>query len=92
MSRYAGNNEQCPRCGLKYRDLRSGTTWEEVRLGLWTASNDPGDWRYKRRGSVLGKWHQFKQEAWLHHLEVCQGEPHVDLRLPRWEDTSGAGF
>lgn len=87
---------------MTYAELRTGLTWEEVRLGLWSVSDDPKEWRYKRRGSVLGKWHQFKQEAWRHHLVECRGartkERRIDLQrwlkkhLPSWNDTEGAGF
>lgn len=71
MSRYAGNSEMCPACGLKYADLRTGFSYAEVFQMLWTPSPEPSDWREKRRGSVLGKWYEIKQGAWADHLAQC---------------------
>lgn len=48
----------------EYRRFRTGLTFRDVRAMLWTSSPDPRDWRYKRRGTVLGLWHQIKQEMW----------------------------
>lgn len=71
MSRYIGNSDRCPHCGLTYQRFRTGLTYEEVFLFFWTSSDDPSEWRYKKRNTVLGKWHQLKKEAWKHHLEEC---------------------
>lgn len=78
MSRYRGNDDTCPHCGLKYRDLRTGHTYESVWLCLSDNSDDPADWRYKRRGTVLGHWHQLKQEAWRKHLSECEQQAEHD--------------
>lgn len=42
---------------------------------FWTDSDDPADWVYKRRRTVLGKWHQIKRELWDEHLDMCEGKP-----------------
>jgi hypothetical protein len=31
-----------------------------------------GDWRYKRRGTVLGYWHMVKRQEWARHQDLCQ--------------------
>ena len=80
MSDYYGNDEMCPACGLKYRELHTGLTYQDVFLMLWVPDTpekptDASGWRYKKRNTVLGKWHQIKQEMWCHHLTECQGPP-----------------
>lgn len=41
---------------------------------MWTPEDsDPSEWRYKRRGTVLGLWHSIKQDMWEHHKEMCDG-------------------
>jgi hypothetical protein len=61
----------CPHCGLKYRDFRTGFTYRDVFGMLWSGSDDPSTWRYKRRGSVLGKWFEIKQKMWADHVDEC---------------------
>lgn len=61
----------CPCCGVEYDDFRTGLTYRDVFAMLWSASNDPATWRYKRRRTVLGKWRQIKLEAWALHCEGC---------------------
>lgn len=70
MSRYSGNDDECPDCGLKYRDFRTGLTYRDVYLFLpW--AEDPQDAPPKRRATVLGHWHQIKVEWWKKHLDDC---------------------
>lgn len=64
-------DDVCPVCGLKYADFRTGFSYHDVFLMLWSYSDDSSTWRYKRRRTVLGKWHQLKQELWGYHLEEC---------------------
>jgi len=71
MSRYSGNHEACPVCGLKYKNLQTGLCYDEVFQMLWRTSEDSKEWRYKRRRTVLGLWHQIKQEYWKQHKEMC---------------------
>lgn len=61
----------------EYRAFRTGLTFAEVRRMLWSPSTDPRDWRYKRRGSVLGLWRQIKQEMWRER-ERREGELGID--------------
>lgn len=32
--------------------------------------DDTSKWKYKRRRTILGKWHQIKRELWRYHTEV----------------------
>lgn len=67
MSRYRGNGESCPHCGVTYGTFRTGLNYHAVHELLKDYSEDPRDWRYKRRGTVLGKWHQIKKELFARH-------------------------
>lgn len=71
MSRYHGNDQACPVCGLRYGKFRTGHTYQEVYDLMKDNSDDPADWKYKRRNTVLGYWFQLKQELWEHHLDQC---------------------
>lgn len=71
MSRYSGNSDECPHCGLTYGEFRTGLNYQTVYLMLpWEL--DPSDGINKRRGTVLGKWFQIKQEQWRAHLADCE--------------------
>lgn len=74
MSRWSGRHEECPECGLVYENLRTGYTYKEVRMLLWVADDDyrTGNWKYKRRNTVLGLWHQIKKSLWKEHLYYCE--------------------
>lgn len=71
MSQYRGNDEKCPHCELKYKDLRTGFSYTDIYAMFWRCSEDKEQWRDKRRGSILGLWHQIKQETWAAHIEEC---------------------
>jgi len=46
---------------------------------LLDSHEDPKLWRYKRRGTVLGKWHQIKLELWERHdYECCLSVDHEE--------------
>lgn len=64
-------NMECSYCGFQYRNLRTGLTYQQVYEMLWSYNDDPSTWRYKRRHTVLGKWHQLKLELWAEHVEGC---------------------
>ena len=72
MSRYKGNEDTCLVCGLKYRSLRTGYTYAEVRMLLWVGDPDYSKWKYKRRNTVLGLWWSIKQSLWKQHLIECE--------------------
>jgi hypothetical protein len=56
---------------MRYADFRTGFTYHDVFAMLWTTSEESRDWRYKRRNTILGKWHQIKVELWERHLDGC---------------------
>lgn len=66
------NEMCCPNCGIDYRNFRTGFSYADVYAMLWKPSHDSDEWMYKRRNTILGKWHQIKQEMWTHHLENCE--------------------
>lgn len=74
MSRYYGNHERCPSCGMLYRDFRctAFTCFQEVKDSLWIDSDNSDDWKYKRKGTVLGRWHMAKKREWEEHLVICE--------------------
>ena len=40
--------------------FRTGLTFSDVQKMLYVESDDPKHWRCKRRGTVLGLWHDLK--------------------------------
>ena len=54
---------------VSYDEFRTGLTFAEVRQMLWVASDNPEDWRYKRRHTVLGYWRQLKQKMYDDYCE-----------------------
>lgn len=66
----------CPKCGLAYDDFRTGHTYQDIYDILW-----PRKW--KRRNTVLGKWHEIKLGLWAHHLETCIGLASSKEALPQ---------
>lgn len=52
-----------------YADFRTGLDFATVRQMLWVDSDDPKRWKYKRRGTVLGFWHQLKQQLYAQALD-----------------------
>lgn len=64
-------SEACPECGTTYGEFRTGLTYGEVFLMLWSGSDDPSTWRYKRRHTVLGLWMSIKRDQWAAHLGEC---------------------
>ncbi len=53
---------------MTYETFRTGLTFADVREMMMVGSDDPSKWRYKRRRSVLGFWHQIKQQMWQTYL------------------------
>lgn len=77
-SRYKGNADKCPHgCGLTYKKLNTGLRYYDVFKMLMDHSEDSGDWSYKRRHTVLGKWFEIKQQMWSYHCEEggCPNDP-----------------
>jgi len=74
--------QTCPTCGLNYRNFRTGLTYQTVYDMLWVGGDDTGQWRYKRRHTVLGLWHQIKCELWEAHVTGCQPETKLGIEPP----------
>ena len=59
-----------------YEDFRSGTNWQEIREELsreQRVARAAGLYMFVSRGTVLGRWHQRKREAYRRHVrEVCR--------------------
>lgn len=64
----------CPICGILYDDFRTGEKFSTIKDMLWVGDEDPENWRYKRRNTVLGLWHQLKEKLWLDHIEMHDDE------------------
>lgn len=64
----------CPVCGIAYTNFRTGYTFRDVKEMLWVNSENPDDWKYKRKNTVLGRWRQIKMEMWRCHIETCNFE------------------
>lgn len=70
--------DTCPTCGLIYDAFRTGETFASVKADMFVTSDDPTDWKHKRRNTVLGRWHQLKQSMWSYHLDTCQPCPELE--------------
>lgn len=57
---------------ITYAQFRTGITFAEARQMLWSNSDNSADWKYKRRGTVLGFMRALKQEMWV---EFCARNP-----------------
>lgn len=98
QSKYGGNNEECPTCGITYGRFKTGLTYYEVWLMFWTPPDAPLDeWKYTRRGTILGKWFEIKQDEWAQHKDECEQQAEhasrqVDLIQIDDEDLSDVPF
>ena len=63
--------ETCPGCGIRYKDLRTGKHWHDVRSCFWSPAPDPETWCHFTRRTVLGRWHEIKRSLWEQHIEGC---------------------
>jgi hypothetical protein len=84
VSRYHANWEKCPHCGITYGEFRTGMSYADVFAMLWSLNEDSSTWMYKRRRTVLGKWHQIKMSWWKHHIE--QGCMEMGLPAEEYKD------
>ena len=74
MSSKWGEDLKCPICGLVYKKFRTGLTFKEVRDYYWVDTEDEKKWKYKRRHTVLGRWHAIKKDMWAEHLKACKDD------------------
>jgi len=56
---------------MAYDAFRTGMTYREVFAEFWRAEDDRTRWRNKRRGTVLGRWHEHKADLWAQHQAWC---------------------
>ena len=54
----------------EFRPLGSNA-FQRFRQALYVDSDDPKQWRYKRRGTVLGQMHATKRRLWEQFTEAC---------------------
>lgn len=59
-------------CGARYDEFRTGLSFADVRAMMRSASDNPADWRQKRRNSVLGFWHELKLMMWEQAHGACR--------------------
>jgi hypothetical protein len=70
----------CPVCGLAYRDFRTGLSFRDIYDSLRALK------RHKRRRSVLGHWHQIKNEMFAAHAARCgAADVETEFDAGRWE-------
>jgi hypothetical protein len=62
----------CSHCGMEYDEFDTGETFQSIKDDLYVASDNPEDWVYKGRHTVLGRWHALKQSMWADHLAQCE--------------------
>jgi len=83
MSRCYKNDERCPHCGITYKRFTTGFKYHEVYLMYWSPDRDSSTWKYKRRNTVLGKWHEIKKDMWNRHIdEECPEIPVDEEEVP----------
>ena len=74
-----GRDKVCPHgCGLTYRKLKTGLRYFDVFVMLMDYSDDRAEWKYKRRGTILGHWHAIKKSMWDYHCD--EGGCELDAR------------
>lgn len=64
--------DDCGCCGLAYADFRTGFTYKDIYQMLWSPDEDSSTWVYKRRNTILGKWHEIKVALWEQHVDECR--------------------
>lgn len=70
---------------LTYKEFRTGLTFYEVYQMLWSNSEDSKDWKYKRRGTILGMWRMLKKQMYEEYLDSFDRRP-KKKKLPKLED------
>lgn len=68
-------NLVCDGCSrrCRYRDFKvfGADAFQETVASLWKNTDDSSEWRYKRRGTILGIMHAHKRDLWEHHTNNC---------------------
>jgi hypothetical protein len=58
----------------EYDHFRTDLTYAQVYEMMKDYSDDSKDWRHKKRGSVLGFWHQLKMVLWERYLAETEAK------------------
>jgi len=61
---------------IPYDRFKSGLTYGEVRMMLWSSNPDPSTWQPKSKGVVLRLWAKLKADLYQEYLR--QFPPHAD--------------
>lgn len=62
-----------------YKDFRcSLSTFQDVVEAMYSPSDDPDDWIYRRRKGVLRFWCTLKKKEWELHKEMCSGQETIE--------------
>lgn len=56
-----------------YDQFRTGLTYHDVWEMLRDESDDPRDWRHKKRGTILGAWHEIKLQLYHQAMDLEEG-------------------
>jgi hypothetical protein len=68
---------------VPYEDFKTGFTFGEIRNLMFSTSEDPADWRPKRRGSVLGFWKETKEDMYREYLrKFSEAKKAADSPVP----------
>jgi hypothetical protein len=71
--------DNCIHCGEEYDRFRTGYSFSDIKAMLWVDSDNPTDWKHKRRNTVLGFWREIKLGMWKEHLFLCdKNESHIE--------------
>lgn len=62
---------ECQGCGQTYAEFRSGLTFHDVYQLMLVYSDDPSQWRQKRRHCVLGYWRELKLGLFIDYHRGC---------------------
>jgi hypothetical protein len=59
------------RHGLEgYDAFRTGLTFASVKRLMFDNRDDRSKWKYKRRGTVLGAWHELKLQLYYQSVDA----------------------
>lgn len=57
-----------------YDEFRTGLTFREVKRMMFDNHTDRSRWKYKRRHTVLGAWHELKLQFYFQALDERRTE------------------
>lgn len=60
-----------------YDEFRTGLTYRDVWEMMRNDDEDRSTWKYKRRGTVLGAWHQLKLQLYERAKSIAGDDAHA---------------